>query len=517
MRTEDRVLELLEESRGKAISGERMAEVLEISRAAVWKHIKALKEKGYEISSVSNRGYELVNGIDVFSTKSVMDCLYDKKNGYKGKIRIEAEVRDEVTSTNAILKDMAAGGEPEGRVIIAKRQTGGRGRLGRSFFSPKNGIYLSILLRPDMDYREAMLLTTIAAVAVVEAVREVTGRDTGIKWVNDVYLEGRKICGILTEAATDVENGRLSYAVVGIGVNITKPSEENIPEELKNIAGFVYDDEEPPKGVMSRLSAAIVKRYFNYYEKLPEHSFMESYKRYQILLDKDIFVITPEGKKKARAYGVDDEARLLVEYEDGGKEALFTGEVSVREAGDERKNMPKFKKTKSMIMLFLCIGVLALFTGCKPEDGKLANNINSLVEKVKDKGYVFIADDTEFVIGEDPTDSINKLDAKSDTFEAPSCAMQGEDKIYTYSGFTLAVHSDSKREPLKLMSILLTDDSVQTAEGIYIGSTREDVENTYGEQKEKGSEYVYKKGVMELSFIFAKDKVVSIEYREKGE
>ena len=177
--------------------------------------------------------------------------------------------------------------------------------------------------------------------------------------------------------------------------------------------------------------------------------------------------------------------------------------------------MPKFKKP--IIMLLLCIGVLATVTGCKPEDGKLANNINSLVEKVKDKGYVFIADDTEFVIGEDPTDSINKLDAKSDTFEAPSCAMQGEDKVYTYSGFTLTVHAESKNGPYKLMSVLLTDDSVQTAEGIYIGSTREDVENTYGEQKEKGSEYVYKKGVMELSFIFAKDKVVSIEYREKGE
>ena len=517
MRTEDRVLALLEESKGKAISGERMAEVLEISRAAVWKHIKALKEKGYEISSVSNRGYELVNGIDVFSTKSVMDCLYDKKNGYKGKIRIEAEVRDEVTSTNALLKDMAAKGALEGRVLIAKRQTEGRGRLGRNFFSPKNGIYLSILLRPDMDFREAMLLTTIAAVAVVEAVREVTGRDTGIKWVNDVNLEGRKICGILTEAVTDVESGRLSYAVVGIGVNITKPSEDAFPDELKDIAGFVYDDEEPPKGVMSRLSAAIVKNYFKYYEKLPEHRFMESYKKYQILINKDIFVITPEGKKKARAYGVDDEARLLVEYEEGGSEALFTGEVSVREAGDERKNMPKFKKTKSMIMLFLCIGVLALFTGCKPEDGKLANNINSLVEKVKDKGYVFIVDDTEFVIGEDPTDSINKLDAKSDTFEAPSCAMQGEDKVYTYSGFTLTVHAESKKGPYKLMSILLTDDSVQTEEGIYIGKSRKDVEEVYGTKKKKLSEYVYKKGVMELSFIFAKDKVVSIEYREKGE
>ena len=517
MRTEDRVLELLEESRGKAVSGERLAEMLGISRTAVWKHIKALKEKGYEIGSGSNRGYELIESIDVFSTKSVMDELADEARGYTGRIGIEVEVRDEVTSTNALLKDMAAKGALEGRVLIAKRQTEGRGRLGRNFFSPKNGIYLSILLRPDMDFREAMLLTTIAAVAVVEAVREVTGRDTGIKWVNDVYLEGRKICGILTEAVTDVESGRLSYAVVGIGVNITKPSEDAFPDELKDIAGFVYDDEEPPKGVMSRLSAAIVKNYFKYYEKLPEHRFMESYKKYQILINKDIFVITPEGKKKARAYGVDDEARLLVEYEEGGKEALFTGEVSVREAGDERKNMPKFKKTKSMIMLFLCIGVLALFTGCKPEDGKLANNINSLVEKVKDKGYVFIADDTEFVIGEDPTDSINKLDAKSDTFEAPSCAMQGEDKVYTYSGFTLTVHAESKKGPYKLMSILLTDDSVQTAEGIYIGKSRKDVEEVYGTKKKKLSEYVYKKGVMELSFIFAKDKVVSIEYREKGE
>ena len=517
MRTEDRVLELLEESRGKAVSGERLAEMLGISRTAGWKHIKALKEKGYEISSGSNRGYELIESIDVFSTKSVMDELADEAGGYTGRIGIEIEVRDEVTSTNALLKDMAAKGALEGRVLIAKRQTEGRGRLGRNFFSPKNGIYLSILLRPDMDFREAMLLTTIAAVAVVEAVREVTGRDTGIKWVNDVYLEGRKICGILTEAVTDVESGRLSYAVVGIGVNITKPSEDAFPDELKDIAGFVYDDEEPPKGVMSRLSAAIVKNYFKYYEKLPEHRFMESYKKYQILINKDIFVITPEGKKKARAYGVDDEARLLVEYEEGGKEALFTGEVSVREAGDERKNMPKFKKTKSMIMLFLCIGVLALFTGCKPEDGKLANNINSLVEKVKDKGYVFIADDTEFVIGEDPTDSINKLDAKSDTFEAPSCAMQGEDKVYTYSGFTLTVHAESKKGPYKLMSILLTDDSVQTAEGIYIGKSRKDVEEVYGTKKKKLSEYVYKKGVMELSFIFAKDKVVSIEYREKGE
>ena len=345
MKTADKILDLLENNKGKAISGERIAEVLGISRAAVWKHIKALKEEGYEISSVSNRGYELLETGDVFSTKSIMQELTDKENGYNGKIKLEAEVRDEVTSTNALLKDMAAEGADEGRALIAKKQTAGRGRLGRNFFSPKNGIYLSILLKPDMDFREAMLLTTIAAVAVVEAVREVTGKDTGIKWVNDVYLEGKKICGILTEAVTDVENGKLSYAVVGIGVNITKPSDENFPEELRDIAGFIYDGEEPPKGIMSKLAASIIKNYFKYYEKLPEHSFMESYKQHQILLNKKIFVITSESSKNARVKGVDDDARLLVEYEDGKEEALFTGEVSIREVGSEKKNMPKFNKS----------------------------------------------------------------------------------------------------------------------------------------------------------------------------
>ena len=345
MKTADKILDLLEKNKGKAISGERIAEVLGISRAAVWKHIKALKEEGYEISSVSNRGYELLETGDVFSTKSIMQELTDKENGYNGKIKLEAEVRDEVTSTNALLKDMAAEGADEGRALIAKKQTAGRGRLGRNFFSPKNGIYLSILLKPDMDFREAMLLTTIAAVAVVEAVREVTGKDTGIKWVNDVYLEGKKICGILTEAVTDVENGKLSYVVVGIGVNITKPSDENFPEELRDIAGFIYDGEEPPKGIMSKLTASIIKNYFKYYEKLPEHSFMESYKQHQILLNKKIFVITSESSKNARVKGVDDDARLLVEYEDGKEEALFTGEVSIREVGSEKKNMPKFNKS----------------------------------------------------------------------------------------------------------------------------------------------------------------------------
>ena len=153
MKTADKILDLLVKNKGAAISGERLAKTLGITRSAVWKHIRALKEGGYEISSVSNRGYELIESTDVFSAISVMNELTDERSGYKGRIILDTEVSDEVTSTNALLKDMAAAGAPEGKVLIAKRQTAGRGRLGRNFFSPKNGIYLSMLLRPDMDFR----------------------------------------------------------------------------------------------------------------------------------------------------------------------------------------------------------------------------------------------------------------------------------------------------------------------------------------------------------------------------
>ena len=152
-------------------------------------------------------------------------------------------------------------------------------------------------------------------------------------------------------------------------------------------------------------------------------------------------------------------------------------------------------------------------TGCKSGKNMVANNITSVVEKNMDKGYVFRIKDTEFIIGEDPTEKIEKLSVASDSFSAPSCAMQGEDKIYTYSGFTLTANSENKESPDKLISILLTDDSVQTKEGLFIGQTRDKVEKIYGKKKKKENEYIYKKGRMELSIIFEKDKVISIEYR----
>ena len=128
---------------------------------------------------------------------------------------------EELDSTNSYLKEMAAKGAQEGTIIIANRQSAGRGRLGRSFFSPEEkGIYMSILLRPDISLERAVLITSMAAVAVAEAIEQVSGIQTKIKWVNDIFLNKKKVCGILTEAGIDAETGTLEYAVLGIGVNV---------------------------------------------------------------------------------------------------------------------------------------------------------------------------------------------------------------------------------------------------------------------------------------------------------
>lgn len=339
-KTVSEILKILEMKKGRAISGEEIARELNITRSAVWKNIKRLKMEGYKINSTNNKGYELTEENDIFSGESILaEILTGPEIGLETKFKIE--LREEVGSTNSVLKQKAREGGEEGYILVAKKQTEGRGRLGRSFFSPKKGIYLSFILRPKLAFHESLLLTTIAAVSVCDTIREVTGKEVGIKWVNDVYLDGKKICGILTEAEANVENGFLSYAVVGIGLNLTEP-EEGLGEDLKDIAGFLFDKEDAPQGVMTKLTASILRHYFYYYENLSERLFMKVYQENQILVGKEIFVITPDQKKKARVLGVDDEARLMVEYENGEKESLFTGEVSVREVGSEEQNQPKF-------------------------------------------------------------------------------------------------------------------------------------------------------------------------------
>ena len=213
-------------------------------------------------------------------------------------------------------------------MYIADRQTHGRGRMGRSFSSPAGtGLYMSVLLRPHIAAESALLITTAAAAAMAEAIEDVSGRRSGIKWVNDILIGGRKVCGILTEAAFSVETGSIDYAVLGLGVNIREP-EGGFPEELRSIAGAVC--EKPGKDMRNRIAAGFLTRFGEYYSDLEGRRFYSPYLSRLVLIGKKINVIKPSGTETAKAVGLDRDFRLEVEYPDGRTELLSGGEVSTR-------------------------------------------------------------------------------------------------------------------------------------------------------------------------------------------
>lgn len=319
MAVKDQVMELLEENRGSYISGETLAETLNVSRAAVWKAIRKLQECGYEIEGVNNKGYRLAEDTDKLTADGVLRYL-------NNDFDIRLEVYPTVTSTNLVLKERAA--EPEGLVIAASQQTQGMGRLGRTFVSPsETGIYFSILLKPRMKNEDITLLTTIAATAVCEAIEICTDEKPEIKWVNDVFLRNRKICGILTQASFNVENFEPEYVIVGIGINLYEP-EGGFGQELQSIAGSLMDTK--VGNLKNRLLAEVLNRYMYYYQHFEEKAFIEQYKMRSFVIGREIRVVTPQGEREAHADDIDDKCHLLVTYPDGSKEVLSTGEISIR-------------------------------------------------------------------------------------------------------------------------------------------------------------------------------------------
>lgn len=236
---------------------------------------------------------------------------------------------EEVDSTNRYLKELAATGEPEGTVVIAKKQSAGRGRLGRSFFSPEEkGIYMSILLRPEIELQRSVLITSMAAVAVARAIEHVSGIPAQIKWVNDVYIHQKKVCGILTEAGINPETGTLDYAVLGIGVNV---GTMEFPEELKKIATSI-NNECGAKITKEALIEEILKELEYWYPTMEDGSFLKESRERSILLGKEIFVLDSQalgGSYTARAVDLNDMGHLIIER-DGVKSVLNSGEVSIR-------------------------------------------------------------------------------------------------------------------------------------------------------------------------------------------
>ena len=215
MPLKERVLAVLEENKGKSVSGSEIARSVGMTRSAVWKAVKALREEGYTICAVTNKGYCLSEENDFLSEQSVVPNLRTKELGRK------IDVFKTIDSTNNFAKSLAQLGAVHGTTVISEVQTQGRGRMGRSFYSPLGmGIYMSVILRPELSVEHSLLITSCAAVAVAEAIERVAGIDCKIKWVNDIYAGNKKLCGILTEASVNVEQGGLEYAIVGMGINV---------------------------------------------------------------------------------------------------------------------------------------------------------------------------------------------------------------------------------------------------------------------------------------------------------
>ena len=326
MKTKDRVLELLEQNRGKSVSGEMIAGTLGVSRNAVWKAINELRDDGYSIDAVTNKGYCLSNGNDIVSVHGIKPFLSENGSKFADKIRIYKSLE----STNKTAKELAVAGAEHGTVVISESQTLGRGRHSRSFFStPGGGLYMSIVLRPEMlRFENTTSVTAFAAVAVCEAIESVSEQKAKIKWVNDIFIDGKKVCGILTEAVTDFESGGLEWIVLGIGINVGIRTED-FPEELRHSATSVFP-EKSVSGVRNRLAAEIMNRILGEIPISSEKEIFEKYKARLMMLGEKITVIQGENEYKATAVDIDGAGHLIVDNENGEKITLFSGEISIR-------------------------------------------------------------------------------------------------------------------------------------------------------------------------------------------
>ncbi len=319
MSTKSRIIEILEENRNEYISGQELAQRLGVSRNAVWKTIKSLEEQGHKISAVPNRGYKLELGSDLLSREGVILALPKQWQN------CEIFVYDCLDSTNSVAKKMALEGAPHATIVLAEEQTHGRGRSGKSFYSPaKTGLYMSLLLRPSRPLAKPQMLTVAAAVSVCRAIEKLTGLSAQIKWVNDLILENKKICGISTEAFTDFESGGIDHIVLGIGVNCTLNT-ELLPKELQDIAGALN-----VSGLSrNRLAAGIAAGVLEAIENLDSRDYIDEYKRRSMMAGKRIFFSRDNKKIGAVVLGIDDDCGLILKCDDGREIVLSSGEISI--------------------------------------------------------------------------------------------------------------------------------------------------------------------------------------------
>lgn len=318
----DKIIGYLKEA-GDYVSGQELCEKLGVSRTAVWKVIRQLEEDGYEIEAVRNRGYRLKESNTVYTESEIKSLL---KTRWAGRTLV---FLDEIDSTNNEAKRQAELGAPHGTLVIAELQNSGKGRRGRSWESPKgSGIWMSLLLRPEFEPRHASMLTLVAAMAVDEAIRTVTGIDTGIKWPNDIVTDGRKLCGILTEMSTDVDS--IQHVVVGIGINANTAE---FPEEISATATslkIACGSEVNRAALVAEVMLAWEHYYEIFLRTLDLSGMKDEYNKRLVNTGREVRVLAVKGEYTGISKGINDTGELLVELPDGEIREVMSGEVSVR-------------------------------------------------------------------------------------------------------------------------------------------------------------------------------------------
>jgi len=318
---QEELLRVLRQADGP-VSGEAVSRDLGVSRAAVWKAVDALRRAGYTVQALPARGYRLLDSPDVLTPAELA--------GPERVVGRSVLCLDSVDSTNDECKRQATRGAPDGLAVTAQEQTGGKGRRGRSFQSlAGKGLYLSVLLRPKADPETVSRLTAWVAVAVSKAVERLTGLEPGIKWPNDVLLDGKKLCGILTELGLVAETGELDYVVVGMGINVSQTREDFGPELSKVAVSLAGQGAAVRRAALGR---AVLEELDRMYREFPgeREAWLSEYRRRCVTVGRAVKIVWPDREVPAAAIGVDDTFALRVRLESGQELSVSSGEVSVR-------------------------------------------------------------------------------------------------------------------------------------------------------------------------------------------
>jgi len=317
----EKILNLLRSSCSGFISGEELARKCGISRTMVWKHIKSLEREGFGIEAVPSQGYKITTLPDILRQGDIKSGLKTTVIGKK------MHFFSEVASTNTLAMEMAADGAPEGTVVIAETQTGGKGRLGRKWISPKGNLYLSVVLRPNIPMHKAPLITLTGAVATAAAIRTTCGLEAGIKWPNDILISGKKVSGLLTEMSA--EQDRIRHIVLGIGVDVNMEMDELSPE-VRSLTTTIAAEAGAQINRIALLQQ-VLRDLERWYQKFlaNDADVLEEWKKLNVTVGNRITVSGAGESLDGLAQGVDRDGRLIVRLDDGTIRTVAAGDVTI--------------------------------------------------------------------------------------------------------------------------------------------------------------------------------------------